>query len=200
MQYDSSLERIIDDGSSGDGWVDTHHYSQGVDEAIAEMTIAPAAATATNTAQSKAKRQDEDDDDDDGDVGDMESFDFSSVQDADPVRRTLCMLCECSQNAKQPKTVDEPAVDNRLGVRTYDLNITYDKYYQVPRLWLIGYDEVRVAQLLIDVFGSFLQLRKLLSVDEMYADFSADHARKTITMESHPHVSAPPIASVHPCR
>lgn len=27
--------------------------------------------------------------------------------------------------------------------RTYDLNITYDKYYQTPRLWLFGYDEVR---------------------------------------------------------
>lgn len=27
--------------------------------------------------------------------------------------------------------------------RTYDLHITYDKYYQTPRLWLTGYDEVR---------------------------------------------------------
>merc|ERR1712048_1477511 len=25
--------------------------------------------------------------------------------------------------------------------RTYDLSITYDKYYQTPRLWLFGYDE-----------------------------------------------------------
>lgn len=28
--------------------------------------------------------------------------------------------------------------------RTYDLHITYDKYYQTPRLWLFGYDEVNV--------------------------------------------------------
>ena len=27
--------------------------------------------------------------------------------------------------------------------RTYDLNITYDKYYQTPRLWLTGYNENR---------------------------------------------------------
>jgi len=27
-------------------------------------------------------------------------------------------------------------------VRTYDVMITYDKYYQTPRVWLIGYDEV----------------------------------------------------------
>jgi hypothetical protein len=29
-----------------------------------------------------------------------------------------------------------------LQTRTYDLNITYDKYYKTPRLWLLGYDEV----------------------------------------------------------
>lgn len=30
-----------------------------------------------------------------------------------------------------------------IHTRTYDLHITYDKYYQTPRLWLTGYDEVR---------------------------------------------------------
>lgn len=29
-----------------------------------------------------------------------------------------------------------------IQTRTYDLNITYDKYYQTPRLWLTGHDEV----------------------------------------------------------
>jgi len=29
-----------------------------------------------------------------------------------------------------------------LQTRTYDLHITYDKYYQTPRLWLSGYNEV----------------------------------------------------------
>lgn len=32
--------------------------------------------------------------------------------------------------------------DSVLRTRTYDLHITYDKYYQTPRLWVIGYDEV----------------------------------------------------------
>jgi ubiquitin-like-conjugating enzyme ATG3 len=32
--------------------------------------------------------------------------------------------------------------DNILKTRTYDLSITYDKYYQTPRMWLFGYDEV----------------------------------------------------------
>lgn len=34
----------------------------------------------------------------------------------------------------------------------------------------------------------------------MYDDVSQDHAKKTVTMESHPHIPGPPMASVHPCR
>ncbi len=30
-----------------------------------------------------------------------------------------------------------------LRTRTYDLYMTYDQYYQVPRFWLVGYDETR---------------------------------------------------------
>lgn len=45
--------------------------------------------------------------------------------------------------------VDEPVLtcacwdrSNLIQVRTYDCSITYDKYYQTPRMWLQGYDEV----------------------------------------------------------
>lgn len=31
---------------------------------------------------------------------------------------------------------------NIIKTRTYDLSITYDKYYQTPRIWLSGYNEV----------------------------------------------------------
>ena len=37
---------------------------------------------------------------------------------------------------------EEPA-DALVATRTYDICITYDKYYQTPRAWLLGYDEVR---------------------------------------------------------
>merc|ERR1711955_119758 len=66
--------------------------------------------------------------------------------------------------------------DGILQTRTYDLNITYDKYYQTPRLWLFGYSESRAP----------------MTVEQMYEDFSADHANKTITMETHPHLPGPP--------
>ena len=39
-------------------------------------------------------------------------------------------------------SVIEVAKGNLLQVRTYDVMITYDKYYQTPRIWLLGYDEV----------------------------------------------------------
>lgn len=32
--------------------------------------------------------------------------------------------------------------ENLLQVRTYDCLISYDKHYQTPRFWLMGYDEV----------------------------------------------------------
>ncbi|KOB87561.1 hypothetical protein PFDG_03807, partial [Plasmodium falciparum Dd2] len=31
--------------------------------------------------------------------------------------------------------------DNLMKIRTYDVSITYDKYYQTPRIWLFGYNE-----------------------------------------------------------
>ena len=37
------------------------------------------------------------------------------------------------------------AKSNLLQVRTYDVMITYDKYYQTPRVWLVGHDEVRMC-------------------------------------------------------
>lgn len=71
-----------------------------------------------------------------------------------------------------------------LETRTYDLYVTYDKYYQTPRLWFTGYSEKR----------------ETLGRAEMEEDISQDHARKTVTFETFPHFSAAPFASVHPCR
>ncbi|MCH81421.1 autophagy-related protein 3-like, partial [Trifolium medium] len=57
----------------------------------------------------------------------------------------------------------EPDDDNILRIRTYDISITYDKYYQTPRVWLTGYDESRM----------------LLQPELVLEDVSQDHARKT---------------------
>nr|CAH7736299.1 unnamed protein product [Callosobruchus chinensis] len=81
---------------------------------------------------------------------------------------------------------DEEAADMEAfeESRTYDLHITYDKYYQTPRLWLTGYNEKHEP----------------LSQEELYEDVSKEYVMKTVTMETHPHLSVPKMASVHPCR
>ncbi|XP_074291058.1 autophagy-related protein 3 [Silene latifolia] len=77
----------------------------------------------------------------------------------------------------------EPDEENILRTRTYDVSITYDKYYQTPRVWLTGYDESRM----------------LLQPELVLEDVSQDHAHKTVTIEDHPHLPGK-HASVHPCK
>uniref|UniRef100_A0A6B2G6X5 Ubiquitin-like-conjugating enzyme ATG3 n=1 Tax=Myxobolus squamalis TaxID=59785 RepID=A0A6B2G6X5_MYXSQ len=36
---------------------------------------------------------------------------------------------------------------NIIKTRSYDLYITYDNYYRVPRLWLMGFDEVSICKI-----------------------------------------------------
>lgn len=69
-----------------------------------------------------------------------------------------------------------------LKVRKYDLSITYDFYTQTPRLWLTGFNEEGNP----------------LSQAEIFEDIAADYAKKTVTMEKHPHLDMKQ-ASIHPC-
>ena len=79
--------------------------------------------------------------------------------------------------------VAEREESNLVKVRTYDLSITYDKYYQTPRLWMVG----KSAE------------GQPLSGKEMMEDVISDYANRTVTIESHPHVAGP-HASIHPCQ
>ncbi|KAH6938775.1 hypothetical protein HPB50_012434 [Hyalomma asiaticum] len=99
---------------------------------------------------------------------------------------TVVKKAEATEKALAAGGDGEPgSLDGAIvSTRTYDLNITYDNYYRTPRLWLYGYDENRQP----------------LSMEAMYEDISQDHAKKTVTMEAHPHLPGPPMASVHPCR
>lgn len=73
---------------------------------------------------------------------------------------------------------------NILSVRTYDCLISYDKYYQTPRMWLVGYDE----------HGSPLKPAQI------FEDISSDYAQKTVTIEPFPHSATLNTASIHPCK
>ncbi|XGW29178.1 hypothetical protein V3C99_008745 [Haemonchus contortus] len=169
MEYDSSQEKILsseeigaEDGFAGDedsGWVDTHHFAHDSGE-MGSVELGEKRSEHVNS-----------NDDDDGDEPAMDLDEFvesGGLEDIDPNRYV-------SPQAVTVAEVERP--------RTYDLHITYDKYYQVPRLFLMGYDENR----------------KPLTVQETYEDFSADHAHKTITVEAHPHIDCD-MPTVHPCR
>jgi ubiquitin-like-conjugating enzyme ATG3 len=80
------------------------------------------------------------------------------------------------------KAVEEEE-DHTVKVRTYDLSITYDKYYQTPRIWMTGKSAT----------GS------PLTAKETMEDVMTDYANKTVTMEAHPFLPGP-HASIHPCK
>mmetsp|Transcript_94191 Transcript_94191/g.288140 ORF Transcript_94191/g.288140 Transcript_94191/m.288140 type:complete len:334 (-) Transcript_94191:90-1091(-) len=76
------------------------------------------------------------------------------------------------------------APDERVvRTRTYDLSITYDKYYQTPRLWLFGYDE----------HG------KPLKPELVFEDVLSEYVEKTVTVDPHP-LTGTPTVSIHPCK
>lgn len=183
-QHQEEQEKVIEEDDEDGGWVDTHHFSSdpsvnALSEDVGEMSLdkeskgASAAPAARQTSQT-----DDDDEDDDDEALDMEAFEESGMLDDDA---TLDVHASCDSQAEGSAPDGESGI---IQTRTYDLNITYDKYYQTPRLWLFGYNEDR----------------KPLNVDQMYEDLSQDHAKKTVTMEAHPNLPGPPMASIHPCR
>jgi len=152
---------VVVDGEGG--WIATQMGSDKVgkseDDEIPEISTTP--------INSKTQNED-DDDDDDSKIPNLEDFQEENVLvEDDP--------------AALPKKNDES--DNILRTRTYDIFITYDKYYQTPKVWLFGYDENRQP----------------LKPEEVFLDISQDHALKTVTIDTMPHLG---IASafIHPCR
>ena len=71
--------------------------------------------------------------------------------------------------------------------RSYDVSVSYDRHYRVPRLWLRGVDDAG----------------RVLSAAAMLGDVQGDHADRTVTVEQHPLAPArcgPACLSIHPCR
>jgi len=163
MEY-NEVESNVASGD-GDDWVATHDENQGdrdteITEIVADMSLKD---------KKKAKAPVVEDDDDE--IPDIDDVDFNDnlVEESDP--------------ATLEEEADDDGEDHILKTRTYDLSITYDKYYQTPRVWLFGYDEHRNP----------------LKPAQIYQDISQDHANKTVTIEPHPHLNVSQ-ASIHPCK
>ncbi|XP_024383490.1 autophagy-related protein 3 isoform X2 [Physcomitrium patens] len=165
--YNAAGGEVLLDNDDDEGWLATH----GIDrENKTEDEIVPS----MDTQESSVKRNFKPlipQDDEDEDILDMDDVGDDN-------------LVETDDSTLQPYLVaHEPEDDHILKTRTYDISITYDKYYQTPRVWLTGYDETRY----------------LLQPELVLEDVSQDHARKTVTIEDHPHMPGK-HASIHPCR
>ena len=90
------------------------------------------------------------------------------------------LLCEDDKKTIAPIVIAAPSEDR---ARTYDLSITWDKYYQTPRLWLFGYRESGQP----------------LSDAEVYQDVLSEYVTKTVTVDAHPGTGVR-TASIHPCQ
>lgn len=133
-------------------------------------TVEPEPPTPTAAASAAKNKTEEEDDDEYGDMDDYEDEDILVDDDAAALPTT---------------TADHNGPSAIVKTRTYDLSITYDKYYQVPRVWMVGRDEADQP----------------LTSKQMMEDVISDYANKTVTMEIHPHVgSSCPHASIHPCQ
>ncbi|CAM8999318.1 unnamed protein product [Rhodiola kirilowii] len=170
--YEAAGGEVLLDNEDDDGWLATHgnpkDKKSDEDENLPSMDTLE--ISSNKPIQSISSYFGGDDEEDIPDMADYGEPDNLIETDAATLQSTYLVA-------------QEPDDDNILRTCTYDVSITYDKYYQTPRMWLTGYDESRM----------------LLQPELVLEDVSQDHARKTVTIEDHPHLPGK-HASVHPCR
>lgn len=111
LQYDPKLELIIKDDESQEEWVDTHHYYSG------ELSTDVKDLTTEEPVNSKQA--------DPVEEGDEEPIDMDEFMANEEVEDPNCFNFPVQNEEGIEKE------DNVLKTRTYNLHITYDKYYQV---------------------------------------------------------------------
>lgn len=172
-----------DDVILEDGWISTNiNQEDFIDDAEAEEEITD---PSKNSASYNRKDINETSvvDSSDSELDENSIPDMDSYSCEDNVIQLPDQLNDPAEATNASSTNNSDTNSNILKTRSYDLFITYDKYYQTPRMWLFGYDESR----------------NTLKPSEIFDDISQDHAKKTVTIESHPNLPLS-MASIHPCK
>ena len=118
-------EGWVEAGGDGAGDADDADDIPDIDAGVAAVSLSAAEETALEGSGASDASSDIPDMDDFVDIAAEEEEDEASLI---PPRRS--------------ETPESAALDARiLRTRTYDLSVSYDKYYQTPRVWLLGYDE-----------------------------------------------------------
>ena len=163
---------ILDD--DGETLVD---HGGGVEKEVGKLSLGDdkKGDESTKVDTTTIKKKEEEDDE----YADMADFEDDNIleDEAAAVTTTTSTTTTPSNN--------NTTNNNVLKVRSYDVSITYDKYYQTPRIYLMGYTDD----------GS----NTPLTGNEMMQDVISDYAHRTVTVENHPHVTGP-HASIHPCQ
>ncbi|CDU16560.1 autophagy-related protein 3, putative [Plasmodium yoelii] len=153
-------------------WIYPNFEDENNNSDIYEYINIPDLAEKTQNKEEKIPQIEKDNDDEE--VIDINNFDMEKdiIKEYDPAAIDPSRLY-----------LETFGNDNIINIRSYDISITYDKYYETPRIWLFGYNENRHP----------------LKSEEIFEDILSDYSYKTVTYESHP-CTGIMTASIHPCK
>lgn len=168
-------EYLIDENDGEGGWVDTHYFNDSKENEV-DVSVGVEAKEDIDSIETKITKSSIDvaqDDECDSECEDIENYMKDELDDHNDevsysfqlkskynvimsILQSAIDVTKLSQAVNQLNLPNDSHLDggNIVQTRTYDLYITYDKFYQTPRLWLVGYNEHN----------------KPLSIDEMYED------------------------------
>jgi len=183
--YSSGVDNLVGGGEGDGDWVATQHTEststsndfEDVDVGVGDDDDDEVVEKMTQMAvQPPAPPEDGEDDfvdiDDDFDMDDDDPYAITNTASASaPV-----------EAATTSSSSENKGTDNIVRNRSYNISITYDKYYQTPKVFMFGFDEEG----------------KPLSSEQIFEDVMQDYSKRTVTMENHPHLNEM-HASVHPC-
>ncbi|KAL7438106.1 hypothetical protein ACHAXH_006404 [Discostella pseudostelligera] len=163
------------------------------DAAVKKMGQLSIAGNCGIAAASPTEGGDGIEEDNDDEYADMADFEDDNVMEdeAAAVASSSSAINNVSSannfpSASNNNTSSSSNNSNIINVRSYNVSITYDKYYQTPRVWLSGYADDGT--------------NRPLTGQEMMEDVISDYAHRTVTMEYHPHLTGMQHASIHPCQ